>query len=680
MKILSMNIRNFRQFYGEQSIVFSNDTQKPITVIHGENGSGKTALLNAFKWILYGITDFEEEGNKLLNERAQYELKIGESIIIELELTFENENKKYIARRIQKFRKDDRDTISSKGGSVLKLEYKDISGEYKSSNNPDTEIQQIIPIDLHTYFFFNGERIDKLANSSSSEEIKIAIKKLLGIEIIERAEQHMTKYVLKELRKDLKSVTTADSSEKIEEQNQLIEEIEKQKNNLVSLNKNKNEIEKELNTIDTTMKEKKEIAILQNERLTLERENEKYNENLIDIKNQRRVYISKYGFVGIVEQLIRKTETILEEKRIKGELPSNIKEQFIKDLLDKELCICGRELQPDSESYKEIAKYLKKAVPSDVDDAFIKTNASLAGLKKERKSFYENIKRYLKSVKNLEENKRKNIGRLDEISNLIGKTSIEDLEKLEIRRDDLKDKREKCIGDIAITKNHLLDLEKKNAQITNEIKQVKAKNKIEELAKNRLDFATEVTRVITEIYGVISESVKENLSEKVNKAFTGIMRKDYSAEISKDYSLNIYKKIKNKSLLVHEKSTGENQVASLSFIGSIVSLCKENYDSNKMKYMKGGIFPIVMDSPYGALDKEYRTLVAQTIPELADQIIIMVSDSQWSGEVENELKALTGKQYTLMYHAPNLSSKTKSKSVIKDEYEFTEIKEGYYGR
>ncbi|MNF00456.1 hypothetical protein D3C80_1992880 [compost metagenome] len=78
-----------------------------------------------------------------------------------------------------------------------------------------------------------------------------------------------------------------------------------------------------------------------------------------------------------------------------------------------------------------------------------------------------------------------------------------------------------------------------------------------------------------------------------------------------------------------------------------------------------------MDSPFGALDPEYRQKVANLIPALADQVIVMVSKSQWRGEVESELSKRLGKQYTLKYHKPDQGSNEK--------FEYTNLEEGFYG-
>ena len=46
MRLLSLIISDFRGFYGVQQLDFAADDKKRVTVIHGENGAGKTNFLN----------------------------------------------------------------------------------------------------------------------------------------------------------------------------------------------------------------------------------------------------------------------------------------------------------------------------------------------------------------------------------------------------------------------------------------------------------------------------------------------------------------------------------------------------------------------------------------------------------------------------------------------------------
>ena len=75
-----LEMKNFRQFYGKQIISFSEDKNKNVTIIHGENGSGKTTILNAFSWCFYNEVDFENP-KELINERIIDETEIKIEIV-----------------------------------------------------------------------------------------------------------------------------------------------------------------------------------------------------------------------------------------------------------------------------------------------------------------------------------------------------------------------------------------------------------------------------------------------------------------------------------------------------------------------------------------------------------------------------------------------------------------------
>ncbi|WP_237042440.1 AAA family ATPase [Photobacterium damselae] len=71
MKLIKIKINNFRQFYGSQEIEFATDKNKNVTLIHGENNGGKTALLNALRWCLYEkTTDNLLDSKNLMNKHA----------------------------------------------------------------------------------------------------------------------------------------------------------------------------------------------------------------------------------------------------------------------------------------------------------------------------------------------------------------------------------------------------------------------------------------------------------------------------------------------------------------------------------------------------------------------------------------------------------------------------------
>lgn len=66
MILTKLQLENFRQFFGTQSLEFASKPDRNVTLIHGFNGAGKTALLNAFIWCLYGKTTPDFEDSELL--------------------------------------------------------------------------------------------------------------------------------------------------------------------------------------------------------------------------------------------------------------------------------------------------------------------------------------------------------------------------------------------------------------------------------------------------------------------------------------------------------------------------------------------------------------------------------------------------------------------------------------
>jgi DNA sulfur modification protein DndD len=145
---------------------------------------------------------------------------------------------------------------------------------------------------------------------------------------------------------------------------------------------------------------------------------------------------------------------------------------------------------------------------------------------------------------------------------------------------------------------------------------------------------------------VLRQEIRTNFS-KIN--FKG----DWQAYLTDDFRLEIQKKVGGE---VREaaKSTGENQIAAFAFIGSLVALAKRLGDEAPiMKGVQGGEFPLVMDSPFGALGEAFRDAVARMLPDLAPQVVVFVSPTQWKGEVERNLAPRTNKRYLLQYHGPN---------------------------
>mgnify|MGYP003499336774 FL=1 len=99
MILKKLTLRNFRQFKDPKPIEFSQDEDKNITLILGDNTSGKTTLLQAFLWCLYGTANFKSKDSLLNAEIAQELIKSNENVEICVSLEIEHQDISYFITR-----------------------------------------------------------------------------------------------------------------------------------------------------------------------------------------------------------------------------------------------------------------------------------------------------------------------------------------------------------------------------------------------------------------------------------------------------------------------------------------------------------------------------------------------------------------------------------------------------
>jgi len=187
-----------------------------------------------------------------------------------------------------------------------------------------------------------------------------------------------------------------------------------------------------------------------------------------------------------------------------------------------------------------------------------------------------------------------------------------------------------------------------------------------------IDAVSSVSTALDEITKIQQEDVRASLDAKIKEVWTDAAIKDYEASITDQYRLRLTKKIGSATQPVVGASTGEKQVLALSFVASLVDKARENYTKHGPRIQGvsvGGQYPLVMDSPFGSLEDEYRAKVAEWLPTLADQVVVMVSNSQWRGEVESAMKSRIGCEYVLELHT--LKRGANKKIVVGDsEYDY----------
>ena len=97
MIINKLELYNFRQYVGHQSVEFSTDKDKNVTVLIGINTSGKTTIVRAFEWCLYGKNGFDDP--VLLNSNVRSNMNTGDKQETWVAVTFTHDNLVYTIKR-----------------------------------------------------------------------------------------------------------------------------------------------------------------------------------------------------------------------------------------------------------------------------------------------------------------------------------------------------------------------------------------------------------------------------------------------------------------------------------------------------------------------------------------------------------------------------------------------------
>lgn len=223
------------------------------------------------------------------------------------------------------------------------------------------------------------------------------------------------------------------------------------------------------------------------------------------------------------------------------------------------------------------------------------------------------------------------------------------------------------------------------AEIEVKVKQIakhKMNKKKQALVQRRITANQDAIERLTQVKTLLEQHFRLLLEKRVQEIFSQISFTPYIPKLSDKYELTLIENTSGKEVGV-AASTGENQILSLSFIGGIIDRVREWSENKMLMGPNSSTFPVVMDSPFGSLNIIYRRQIAKIIPKLANQLVILVTKTQWQGEVAQEMQNCIGREYVLAYNSPKPDCEEDVIEIGGDyyplvrqspnEFEYTEI-------
>lgn len=184
-------------YAGRQTLDFAHDERRPVTLVGGLNGSGKTTLIRSLFQVLYGARSLSE-----LGRHRSYGAFLAESVnnereeaALELSLTVPGlrDGAPITVRR--RWRAGAR-----RGGEELDV-FVDDSYDEELSESWDETIEQIAPLGVARLFFFDGEKIEALADlESAADSLRTAVGSLLGLDLVSQLQTDLVAVQRRALR------------------------------------------------------------------------------------------------------------------------------------------------------------------------------------------------------------------------------------------------------------------------------------------------------------------------------------------------------------------------------------------------------------------------------------------------------------------------------------------------
>lgn len=645
MIINKLELYNFRQFIGLQSVEFSTDPEKNVTVLIGINTSGKTTIVRAFEWCLYGKKGFDDQ--VLLNSDVRDNMNVGDVQDTWVSVTFTHDSKVYTLKRLFRYVCSERKltagssdievVLNKNPEEKLSLVYQQSDGQTKipiDRSNITESMDRVLPRDLSDYFFFGGERISGIANRT---DLSKAVRGLMRLDVLENARDHLSK-VLKSFQASIDTSGDANAQkakDTLETYKSQLSVYEDDKKNADSQMQYWSDKEKEYSAelaksdIEQVKKAKAERDRLERTLVFEKKKLENAIQALVEAFNNR-----PYIFFGM--PAIRHTLELLETVKDSTESVPNMDQDSIDYLLKRGYCICGTHLDPGSVPYQKVMEERRKLPPEHIGSVVSNYKTKAEGYLVGNENFLTILEDRYKDIRAI----KRTIGQLQDDMNAQADLILDDTDAkaIETKRKDAHTHYLEAKFDFEqATQNAGRCNENiKNSETAIEMF-AKSSKKNERIAR-MIAYSQAVYEWLNGTYQEKEGTVRIELQKRVNANFSRMYHGERSIIIDDKYRVK-YSDVKT------EESDGLKAVKSFAFIASLVSMAKDKIlDDQDMQL--GQVYPIVMDAPFSNVDEIHIDNICQILPNTANQVIMAVMKKDWAYAVDN-LDKYVGKSYEI---------------------------------
>ncbi len=629
MKLLGITIKNFGIFGGTHIITFSSI--KPLTLIYGMNGRGKTTVVEAVLFAIYGQRSFMfKQSGASISDYVKSRIHNGsldDETYVELEFQIGSEAEATQYRIRRKW------GIESKRIAVTA--WKNNVENPTIRQNWDLMIENLLPASMAPFFFIDGETLSRLADSELDCFLAESLAAFDKIRVIDFAINDLDRVVRKATRTlQEESVFQGLHAYDIEIQH-IDKELKKAKEDSGYLKVKQQRIENKL--IDAENEYSSIGGSINNNR-------EKLLEEHANLQNQLRVendclieiasgdaplmlvmpHLKKIGKNVIKERKNRNFNLVIEQlpellnayEANKGEKPVAQWESFLNFLQDQKVSETSFSFDMSDDGILRLQSLccdLEKSVKEDFASSKANSAAHLEAISE--------IERLL-SIRDDE----------DRVQGLYRRVLDLNTELATIN-EQLRSSQE--LEAILTTKCEKLHHEK-NQLIENTIASIESSDD----AKRIIKYSGITSEILKVLKGDLQRSIIKELAVTITQCLHILISKKNlveRVEIGEERLELQWLNRKGEKLIYDGFSAGERQLLVTAILWALRLTTRKS-------------FPLVMDTPLARLDSQHRkTLVSKFYPDASHQTILLTTDKEIDDELYLQLVPYVGQSYTLEF-------------------------------
>ncbi len=616
MYIKSISLENYRCHKKTEIDFFPDLSQGYISILEGGDGDGKTTLFNAISWCLYGKETSELLGApkqslgipnvSSLNDEGLSKL----SVNLWLEVDKSDKYKEHPASIMAMRKASVRGTNIVDQEFSLQIYFHDENPKVLRDQEAERYIENIAPSDLIEFYMFNGEYLSSGKNVKG-ENIDASIKRQFRTGAI-RSIEELLRQIESDYRERANRASKKDDSGIASEIKRIEESISNYEDKKVYFEEEARKYEEKEKAAKDKMDKYREDKIRIESKKDLLRELSKKKDDRKKLIGNTKDTVEKlcktkmeYGYLVVSKATLGESYAKIKDEIGRGNLPPNIKKEFVDDLIEMHKCICGRELSEGSIEIEKVRAILNESERESSKNILLEISPVINSI---LQLVEERVPKVIESMEDMIKKGQQEVRELsDEIESMNSQESSLTKDEEEVMKGF-----ENAEKDFSNFGSFFNDSKKKANDFDNDIRSAKAElGKLKDKQEKLAGKADEARRffsyskvaillkdVLAELRDRISEKFIISLQEEVNRLISSVKGLSHLSVRIKNIAGSVRVEYEDKFLPlegVSYLSEGQNQIISIALIAAYSAV---------LKNLGGGIAEapfIIMDHPFSDL-------------------------------------------------------------------------------